>query len=167
MSRFFFAICPNKSTTEAIIKCREQINLSARMIKDSNLHLTLLFLGRLNVNQLQKIIRQAEQIHCTEFEMILNHVGYFKKANIAWLGLKFVPDLLLNLHKQLLSAADSCAIPRQTQRFKPHVSLARQSAPVEKQFISPIKWHAEDFVLVESIDTARGVHYQPVQYFSC
>jgi 2'-5' RNA ligase len=166
MNRFFFAICPDNSTKDEIVKCREQINLSGQMIKKSNLHLTLLFLGRINVNQQQEIIRQAEQISATDFNMVLNHSGCFNHK-ITWLGLKFIPDPLLTLHKQLLAAAKNCAIPLATQSYLPHVTLARKSTPIQNQLISPIKWHVKEFVLLESIDIASGVHYRPVQYFSC
>ena len=172
MSRFFFALFPDKSAIEAIVKYREQINLSGRIIKASNLHLTLLFLGKLNVNQLQKVIRQSEHINCVEFDLLLNSIGYFKNSKITWLGLEFIPDSLLELHKQLLSAVmlssvKSCELSVHTQKYKPHVTLARKSAAVEKRLIVPVKWHVKEFVLVESIDTPEGVHYQPVEYFSC
>ena len=167
MSRFFFAICPEKSITEAIVKSQQQSNLSGRIIKKSNLHLTLLFLGKLNINQLQNILRQSEQISCTEFEIELNHIGYFKNRKIAWLGLETIPDQLLDLHKQLLAAANNCQLSLCIQRYKPHVTLARKSLSVEKKLIVPVKWRVKEFVLLESIDTAKGVHYQPVQYFSC
>lgn len=167
MSRFFFAICPTKSITETIVKCQQQANLSGRIIKKSNLHLTVLFLGKLNVNQLDKVLRKSEQITCPEFEIELNHIGYFKNSKIAWLGLESIPDQLLDLHKQLLSAANHCQLSLCTQRYKPHVTLVRKSLPVEKKLSVPIKWCVKDFVLLESIDTAKGVHYQPVQYFSC
>ena len=172
VSRFFFALFPDKSAIEAIVKYREQINLSGRIIKESNLHLTLLFLGKLNVNQLQKVIRQSEHISCLEFDLVLSSIGYFKKNKITWLGLEFIPDSLLALHEQLLSAVmlssvKSCELSLQMQKYKPHVTLVRKSAAVEKQLIVPVKWHVKEFVLVESIDVPGGVHYQPVQYFSC
>lgn len=167
MSRFFFAICPDKSITEAIVKCQQQENLSGRIIKKSNLHLTILFLGKLSVNQLQNILRQSEQITCMGFEIELHHIGYFKNSKIAWLGLESIPDQLLYLHSQLLCAANNCQLSVCTQKYKPHVTLARKSLPVEKKLIVPVKWRVKEFVLLESIDTAKGVHYQPVQYFSC
>ena len=167
MSRFFFAICPDKSITEAIVKCQQQANLSGRIIKKLNLHLTILFLGNLSVNQLQNILRQSEQITCTGFEIGLNHIGYFKNSKISWLGLESIPDQLLDLHSQLLLAANNCQLSLHTLRYRPHITLARNSMPVEKKLIVPIKWYVKEFVLLESIDTTRGIHYQPVQYFLC
>lgn len=165
MSRFFFAICPDKSIKQEILQCREQINLSGCLIKESNLHLTLLFLGQLNVNQLQKIIRQSEQITFSEFEIELNHSGYFKNSQVAWLGLESIPYSLSQLHRQLLTMAQNCDILSHTQSYKPHVTLARKSLPVEKKLIAPIKWSIRNFVLMESVDTPKGVYYQPVQKF--
>ena len=166
MSRFFFALWPDNSTREAIIKCRSQWTISGRMTDRSNLHITVVFLGKLNINQLQNIIKQAEKIVCPNFEICLNHSGYFKNSRAAWLGLEFIPDSLIQLHRQLLEAADISHIPVTRKTYTPHVTLARKSSSLSKQIISPMVWHVNDFVLLESIDTNTGVKYQIVKRFT-
>ena len=166
MSRFFFALWPNNSTREAIVNGCSQFTLSGKITDKSKLHITLLFLGKLNINQQQNIIRQAEQIICPKFEICLNHTNYFKKSKVIWLGLKSMPDALLQLHKALFYAAEKCHITTKQQTYKPHITLARKSISIGKQQILPITWHIKNFVLVESIDTDKGVKYQIIKLFA-
>lgn len=169
MSRFFFALWPDQVTRKAIVNCHSQLSLSGRLTAPSKLHLTLLFLGKLNVNQQQKIIQHAEQIHCPEFEMCLTHTDYFKKSKVVWLGLTSTPAVLSDLHNKLLSAAEKCqlaALATKTDTFTPHVTLARRSVFPGTQQVTAITWHVKSFVLVESIDTASGVKYQIIKNFS-
>ena len=167
MSRFFFALWPDDTIREAILNCRSSLALSGRMTDKANLHVTLVFLGQLNVNQLQNIIKQAEQIVCPPFECCLTRTGYFKHSKAAWLGMKLIPETLSDLHQQLLSAADNSHIPIKQQTYRPHVTLARKAAPISTQAIAPITWFVRDFVLLESIDSVKGVHYRAIKYFTC
>lgn len=166
MNRFFFALWPDNTTREVILNVRSQLALSGRMTAKSNLHMTLLFLGKLDVNQQQNIIKRAAQIVCPEFEMHITHSGYFNNSKAAWLGVKPIPEVLLELHKYLLLAADKSHIPIKPQAYKPHVTLARKASSVSTLRVSPIIWPVTDFVLLESIDTAQGVLYQVVQHFT-
>ena len=166
MSRFFFALWPDNLTRKNIVKCRSQYSLSGYISEQSKLHITLLFLDKLNVNQQQNIIRQAEKIICPEFKICLTHTGYFKKSKAVWLGLKSTPDALLELHEQLLYIAEKSHISIQQQAYKPHVTLARKSVSIGTQQILPITWQIKNFVLVESTDTNKGVKYQVIKSFS-
>jgi len=166
MSRFFFALWPDNTTREAIFNCRSQFTLSGQITDKSKLHITLLFLGKLNVNQLQTVIREAEKIICPRFDICLNHTGYFKKSKAIWLGLKSMPDVLLELHETLLSVTEKHLISNHQQTYKPHVTLVRKCFSIGTQQISPITWQIKDFVLVESIDTDKGVKYQIIKHFS-
>ena len=167
MSRFFFALCPDKQTRETILNCHSKFHLSGQITDQSKLHITLLFLGKLNINQQQNIIRQAGQITCPKFEICLDHTGYFNKSKTAWLGLKTIPAALANLHEQLLSAADECDISIKQQIYVPHLTLARKSSPVKQQSISVITWQLNNFALLESVDTAKGVQYRRIKLFKC
>lgn len=167
MSRFFFALWPDKSIRESILNCGLNFDLSGQITDQSKLHITLLFLGKLTINQQQNIIRQAGQIICPKFEICLDHTGYFNNSKVVWLGLKTIPAALADLYEQLSRAAEQCEIAIKQQRYIPHLTLARKSSPVKEPSISAIIWHITDFVLVESVDTAKGVQYRRIKLFSC
>jgi 2'-5' RNA ligase len=166
MSRFFFALWPDNATRAAIFNCHSQFTLSGQITDQSNLHITLLFLGKLNVDQQQTIIKEAEKIICSRFEICLSHTGYFEKSKVVWLGLKSTPDVLLELHEKLLSIAEKHLNLSPQQTYKPHVTLIRKCFSIGTQQILPITWHIKDFVLVESIDTDKGVKYQIIKRFA-
>ncbi len=167
MSRYFFALWPDNSIREAIINSSFQLSLTGRKTAKPNLHITLVFMGKLKSSQLSRVIQQAKRIACQKFQLYLNHTGYFKNNQIAWLGLKSIPDKLLQLHRQLIESTDHCSITINKQVYKPHMTVSRNSTISRTQLIKPIKWQVNDFVLIESIDTATGVIYQPVEYFTC
>jgi len=167
MSRFFFALWPDKPTREAILKHCSTFDLSGQITDQSKLHITLLFLGKLTINQQQKIITQAGQIICPKFEICLDHTGYFNTSKIAWLGLKTIPAVLAILHEHLLRAAEQCDISIKQQKYIPHLTLARRAAPVKESPLSAITWQLKNYALLESVDTAQGVQYRQVKLFNC
>ena len=169
MSRFFFALAPGKTTREKILDYRESINLSGKMIPPANLHLTLLFLGKLSVNQQQSVIRQANKIPVEPFELELNAIGAFKQ-NIVWMGMQHIPEPLLQLQKQLVFNMQQTSLSLETRKYQPHVTLVRKAKiipSVLKILKQPeIHWSVNQFVLYESVDTPSGVCYQQIKVFS-
>jgi len=166
MSRYFFALWPDKSIRNEITQCSEQLSITGSKTATANLHITLVFMGKLNQQQLLNMSKKVEQMHCSTFEINLNHSGYFKNSKATWLGLESIPDSLLQLHQQLLHTAEQCNINVKTQTYKPHLTLSRKASLLSRQQIKNIRWPIKNFALIESIDTAKGVAYQPIKYFS-
>jgi RNA 2',3'-cyclic 3'-phosphodiesterase len=167
MSRYFFALWPDNSIRSVITNCSAQLPITDSKTVSSNLHITLLFMGKLNKYQLTTLINQVQQIVCPKFEINLNHRGYFINSKAIWLGLESTPDILMQLHQQLLQTAKQCNIMIKAQTYKPHLTLSRKASPADRQAIVPIHWLVKRFVLIESIDTAKRVVYQPIKFFSC
>ncbi len=180
MSRFFFALEPDKTTRAQILVYRKQLDISGRFIRPANFHLTLLFLGRLSINQQQDVIRQAQKVHFEPFELVLDRFGSFKQ-NIFWMGLQTLPESLVLLHQQLLSnifQSDknnlTLDLEYETKNYQPHVTLVRKvttravlKPSVLQNLPRPdIHWRVHEFILYESIDTPDGVRYQKIKTFS-
>ncbi len=178
MSRFFFALSPDNITKDKIIHYRKILNVSGKPIKAEHLHLTLLFMGKLSINQQQTIIQAANKIHCTSFNIVCDRPGVFKQ-NIFWLGLKSVPEPLRLLHKHLSLEINKGGIALDSavdsRKYQPHITLVRKAMiknDAEKFLllnITPpdIHWRVNEFILYESIDTAEGVLYQKIKSFPC
>ena len=165
MSRYFFALWPNNLIREEIVNRSFQIDVTGSKTVKSNLHLTLVFMGKLDSKQLEDIISQAQLIVCPTFDICLNHSGYFKNSKASWLGLESIPQTLIQLHNQLLELVRQCSIDVKPQQYTPHVTLSRNSSIFSTQSITPLLWQVSDFVLIKSIDTAQGVEYFPIEYF--
>ncbi len=165
MSRYFFALNPEDKIRKKIVLSRSKLSCYGRWVNTENIHLTLLFLGDLTQEQLQKVVCEAKKIIFSEFEMNLNETGFFKKSQIAWLGLNTIPEPLLILNRCLLDAAKQSNIAISQQTYKPHVTLSRKSEKLNKIAIESIKWKVIEFVLLKSIDTREGVKYQSIESF--
>jgi RNA 2',3'-cyclic 3'-phosphodiesterase len=165
MSRYFFALWPDNLIRDEIVNRSSRLDLKGSKTVKSNLHLTLVFMGKLHAKQLDDIISQAKSITCPTFDICLNHSGYFKNSKVSWLGLDSIPQTLLQLHRQLLEIIGQCSIDVKPQRYKPHVTLTRNSSFFDTQLINPVLWSVKDFALIESIDTVKGVEYFPIEYF--
>jgi len=172
MNRFFFALSPDKKTREQILSYRQRLDISGQLTQGVNIHLTVLFLGHLNTNQQQDVIRQAHKVCFEPFELVLDTLGSFKR-NILWMGMQNIPAPLLSLHQQLqfnIRQSEKNNITLEHRDFRPHVTLARRAGvkpPVLEALPSPnIRWAVHEFVLYESIDTLDGVRYQKVKAFA-
>jgi len=165
MSRFFFAIKPDHEIREHIISVRDKAQLSGHLTPIQNIHLTLLFLGKVTKPQQKNMITLAKQIKCPEFELVLNQPGYFKNSQVSWLGPGSIPEAFLMLHKKLHSNAIDNNLLMKPQAYKPHITLARKSSPIGKKTMTDIKWRVNEFALFESLDTTHGVVYKTIQNF--
>lgn len=163
MSRYFFALWPDATVRRKILAFRTASITGGKPVAAQNLHITVLFLGHLNINQLQRIITEANHIHLPCFHIQLNHSGHFKKSRVSWLGLKTIPDTLHDLHQAVSDCAQNSRIAIENRPYIPHLTVARKSTPAEQKAISPIDWNIDHFVLVESTDTSQGVHYQIIK----
>lgn len=165
MPRFFFALWPEQTVREQIVNCRSVCAPNGKFIPQKNLHITLLFMGNLTLNQVQNVIIEALKIKLPAFDIQLNKTGHFRKVKVSWMGLKAIPDTLLKLHQALSKCADISQISLQHRSYIPHLTLARKVSIVKKQVFTPINWKINHFVLIESTDTPHGVHYQIIKIF--
>jgi 2'-5' RNA ligase len=167
MNRYFFAFKPDKLTLSNITHCQQQLKPFGKQIHAQNLHMTLLFIGPLSVNQQAKIIQAAEQIRCIPFSLHINKTGYFKGSQVSWIGPSTVPDTLLQLHQQLCEITRKSGIDIKPQHFAPHITLARKSYCLKKQLAAPFRWTVSKYHLLQSVDTGDGIRYHPVKSFAC
>ena len=166
MNRYFFGLWPDAMVRKALIKQRTQLNCTGRLTADANLHLTLLFLGQLNINQLARVIEAAETVNGPSFDLCIDQTGFFKHNRIFWLGPETIPEPLLQLYQNLLDVAQQCHIAIKPQAYKPHITLSKKGRYEKVRKIPPLLWSIQEFVLLKSIDTRSGVHYEKVKYFT-
>ncbi|MBS3824751.1 MAG: RNA 2',3'-cyclic phosphodiesterase, partial [Wenzhouxiangellaceae bacterium] len=85
--RLFFALWPSPQIRAGIVRRREAIEgLSRRRVPDHNLHLTLLFLGDQRADRVPEITAAARRLHAPGFDLVLDRLGCFARARVAWLG---------------------------------------------------------------------------------
>ena len=132
----------------------------ARWASDSQLHLTLRFIGEVDGNVAHDIDDVLAGIRAPAFALELLGVGEFggKRPRALWAGVR-ANEALLHLQKKIETALQRIGLAAEERKFSAHVTLARmRSSPREKvvQFLThhglfasePFK--VEHFVLFSS-----------------
>ena len=167
--RLFFALWPND---EVRFRIAENLNLfkidrnQSRLVTNSNLHLTLHFIGNTSIAEMKCLDRQARQVNAEPFDLCVDCSGYFKKPKILWFGCQSVPKALYDLHRNLGELIDQCTYTPEKRPYSPHVTVARKiNGEPGSILIDPVHWQVDRFVLVESISVSGGVRYEVVESY--
>lgn len=157
--RLFYALWPDDATRAAL----EQLQTAIPGCKTQygNLHLTLAFLGQQPATLLPTLQAILARLPKVDITLVLDLAGYFTRNRIAWAGMHQVPDALSTLQRKLTQMLQQHDIVfTNPPAFKPHITLAR-NAPVPPDIpFEPIRWQANQVVLVQSTAQPDGVFYR-------
>lgn len=164
--RCFFAFWPDADTRLAIARQRDALRAMqpnpVRSMRDENLHLTLVFLGNINQQQLQQAQTVAEQVQAQAFEWHLDRYGYFPRPKVLHYQPNHVPAAAEDCQQQLNTALQAAGLPHEQRSWVPHVTLLRKVMAASAQQAPRVHWRVTEFVLVVSRQQAQGVVYEPV-----
>lgn len=150
--RLFFALWPSSNIRTEIARRRRLIDgLSRRPVPEHNLHLTLLFLGDQPADRVREVIMAAGEPELPGFELVLDRLGWFARARVAWLG-----GPATARGKALVSALtareDALGLAFDRRPWAPHVTLFRKvDARPNLPEIEPLVWPVRQFALIESV----------------
>ena len=161
MHRLFFALWPDSALREQFVAVQTSKRVGdGRRIEPANLHLTLAFLGNISADHVALVRRAAAQLAFEPFSLILDRLGWWRRAGILWLGPLAWPPFLDALVADLWDELEACGLQQEPRRFKPHVTLVRRCRKARPGPIAPIIWSVTEFVLVESVSVPAGVSYR-------
>lgn len=163
--RLFFALWPDAAVREslaAVVKQTAQHHQGKAMRPD-NLHITLAFLGNVSDVQRACVEAAADAINMTPFDLRLDHVGWFKRPQVLWLGATETPEPLMQLVVGLNRGLRGCDIALDERPFATHLTLMRKIRKFNDLVIEPIDWHVDHFCLVQSLTHPEGVEYKVVK----
>lgn len=133
LKRLFIAIDPEPAVLDTIFRListikREYPMVGVRYTAPQNLHLTLLFLGDTNDQEIPKIGSNLTKIcqNFCEFDLEFSGLGAFpsqRNPRILWLGVKD-PQPVTALAKAIIQESGLVIEPDKTQ-FSPHLTLGR------------------------------------------
>ena len=128
--RLFIAALFPEDTIGELKGLRENLRRSSEsgsFVPDSNLHLTLAFLGECNEKQKDDAISTIKRLHDFSVPVDINRMGYFSRDDgRLWFAQLEDSEALTGLHDELQDNLKELGLPFNGKRFRPHITLARR-----------------------------------------
>jgi len=170
--RLFIGLPLTPSTNRALDKyCREistqYPSLKIRFTPATKRHLTLAFLGSLNIAQIQNAVSIVETLKHSAFTLQLESISRFpEQQSRIIVALPKASKMLNSLHNKLHSALKTQGLPTTERPFRPHISLARikymeNNLPLTLN--PPVEMKVSEIILYESLLTDTGSIYTPIE----
>lgn len=126
--RLFIAINFNtkiKTQLLSYISLLKDTSLSGNFTRESNLHLTLAFIGE--TNKIEEAKRALSSINTPPFMLTLNGMGVFRRkgGDIYWIGTEKSLELI-NLQKQISNNLRKSGFFIENREYRPHITLGRK-----------------------------------------
>ena len=107
----------------------------ARWEPSENYHVTLRFIGEVEIHQAEDIDAELSRLRMPAFDLNLGAIGHFgpaDKARVLYVGVER-SEMLQRLQTKVENAVQRAGLPAETRKFVPHVTLARLSnAPMQR-----------------------------------
>jgi 2'-5' RNA ligase len=153
MARLFFALWPDEDAARSLAEISKSVAAQAggKPVALERIHLTLAFLGELAPARAEAARSAAEATRSRGFDLILDELGSFRAAGVAWAGCSRLPHGLKGLQARLAKALASCGFTLEERPFTAHVTLARKiSRAVARAPMPPVAWQAREYTLARS-----------------
>jgi 2'-5' RNA ligase len=174
MNRLFFALDIAASDKQTIAHWRDnKFKQAFKAIPSDNFHITLAFLGNTSSEQQQQLISDANKFAKLIYpinkpQLLLTHLGLFKKPKVMYLGLQTCPCWLNDLANNLSQAAINIGLFQENRAYCPHLSIYRKASAIDNNSLEiamtgknmPLK--IKSFSLYQSISSEQGVVYTPI-----
>jgi 2'-5' RNA ligase len=149
----------------------------ARWIEPENMHVTLRFIGEVSQADAEEIDQELQRLSAKPFSFDITGMETFgqgRKAHALYAHVPLSAELEL-LQTRVEAAVARAGQPRETRKFKPHVTLARLKAAPELGLLSFIQANnlfragpiaVDHFILYESHLGNGGSAYFPLAEYS-
>ncbi len=143
----------------------------ARWIDASAMHVTLRFIGEVDLSTAEDVHQALGRLRAPAFEMAIAGVGCFEsggKVHTLWAGVE-KHELLVRLRDKVEVAVTRVGLPAERRKFKPHVTLARFRNGVAARIGHYLEMNNElqagpvwvdHFTLFRSHLGIQGAHYE-------
>jgi 2'-5' RNA ligase len=179
-ARLFVGLWPTAAVRERLAAEARRLHkaLGGRQTRPGTIHLTLVFIGDLERTRLPELVAALTEVRQSRFEIVFDQARCWAHNRIAYLAPAQPPNTLFDLVAELESVLARLAVPFDRRPYKAHITLIRKancqkgipalgrdSVSPEWGGFAPIRWSAEDFVLVESVLSPDGADYRIVERF--
>jgi len=179
--RFFLGFKIPRSIIETIDMIKTTFGDSQQNFKwvsGNNLHLTLLFLGEQETDQIPNTIKIIEKTlqNYSDFLFSIHGTGTFSEDKILWLGIEKGKEELVSMNYELQIELREYINYIDNNKFNPHITIGRKKKDYihnkidVKNFMNsvyfPIEFHINFFTLFESKIVNNKVHYKRIKEFN-
>ena len=176
MPRLFVALRPPAPVRETLLAAMGDDGPGVRWQDEDQLHLTLAFLGEIDVREGEALVEQLAAVRRAPFMLEVDGVGHFDRKGVSttlWARIAR-NDRLTSLRQRVALACRRAGTPPDSRKFLPHITLARlnrSSGPVGRWLVKHDSlaagpWEVREFALYESRLSPGGAQYEPLVSFS-
>ena len=162
--RLFFALALPDEIQSGLIAWRTgHFSRSAgRPVAQSQLHLTLAFLGEVSTAKQQALSQLAGRIRQRAFTLRLDDAGQWPGSGVVWVGPRQAPRGLLQLANMLRAQAARSGCFQAPLPFHPHITLYRNATQTVALPPPDFSWsfRVSEFALYASSFKKRQTAYQ-------
>ena len=172
--RLFVALPLPEPVTEALSGIRPSPRDGVRPVDATDMHLTLHFLGRRDV---EPVVRALAVVRHPAFALRLGRPGHFSlpgRKAILWVGIE-PSDELVGLHRATAEALATVGFAAETRPYRPHVTVARMSSRLPETLVDTIEaglagpdsveFGCSRFALYQSETHPEGARYRVLEPF--
>lgn len=158
--RLFFALWPPRETALALERWAQ--GLEGRRTPGDKIHLTLAFLGEVDV---QKAVAAARRVQAAPFRLPLEQASYWGHNKIVWAGPLLVPAGMTHLVETLQIELYKESVILERRPFAAHLTLVRKAPAQSMPALPRMEWPVTEFRLVSSSLTLGSSSYETVERF--
>jgi 2'-5' RNA ligase len=162
-SRLFFALWPGG-------RIQHKLELAGRKLyavcggkrtPADKIHITLIFLGDVDVRQVGKLKSIASAAHGAAFELFVDKIGWWRHNRVGWVAPRHTPPELAELVANLARGLKEAGFRFDERPYLPHATVLRKAQCHEiVGDMEPFQWVVRDFVLVCSALSENGSTYE-------
>jgi len=138
--RTFIAIHLPESVLHGIANVQDRLRksgFSIRWVRQEGMHLTLKFLGDVDTSDIDGIRSAIEESAkgVSPFGLQVKGIGVFpdvKRPRVVWVGFSGDVGVLSSLQGRLETHLDAQGFPKETRRFKGHLTLGRAKGRLDE-----------------------------------
>ncbi|WP_051709977.1 RNA 2',3'-cyclic phosphodiesterase [Andreprevotia chitinilytica] len=162
--RLFIGLEPPSEVRKALAVQTQWLHalLGGKRMFDSNLHLTLAFLGETSPQAVQRLRKLLAAAPNTPFTLKIDLAGDFNRGGVVWLGCGDMPPALAALSDAIRQGLADNGITFDSKPLAPHITVLRKSQSIRASLTQPIDWPVDKVVLYVSESTPAGVVYRPL-----
>lgn len=152
---YFFTLMPDSATASTLHQ-RARVfteHTSCQPTPPENLHLTLVYLGKLGAAELDNLKNIESPCPIAPFELNIQEIKHWPEINISYLAPSVPSGPLGKLHAFLNQHIVQQGFKPERRTFVPHITIARHhhNHTLESHKFKPILWFVHELCLVQAL----------------